>query len=126
MKSGYRGWRRLLQATRFSWQGLRAGWNSEAAIRQEILTLALLLPLALALPVTALEKALLISVSLLVLVVELLNSAIEALVDRVGSDYHPLSGKAKDLGSAAVLVALVLAASVWVLILWPLVSDHFN
>ncbi len=122
MKSGVTGIRRLVNASRYSWQGLTAAWQSEAAIRQEIITLAILLPIALILPVSPVEKALLIFSALLVLVVELINSALEAVVDRIGSELHELSGKAKDVGSAAVLVALVMAGLVWVIILLPLLK----
>lgn len=122
MKSGVTGIRRLVNASRYSWQGLTAAWQSEAAIRQEIIALAILLPIALILPVSPVEKALLIFSALLVLVVELINSALEAVVDRIGSELHELSGKAKDVGSAAVLVALVMAGLVWVIILLPLLK----
>lgn len=104
---------RLIKALGYSWQGLRAVFSSEAAFRQELALCAALLPVALWVEVSATERALLMASLLLVLIVELLNSAIEALVDRIGSEYHALSGKAKDAGSAAVLLSLVLAAAVW-------------
>ncbi len=115
---GNRGLRRLLRATRFSCQGLRAAVRHEAAFRQELLASLALVPLALWLGEGSLEKALLLASWLLVPLVELLNSAIEAVVDRIGDERHELSGRAKDLGSAAVLMALVNAAVVWGLLLF--------
>lgn len=122
MKPKVTGIRRLMNASRYSWQGLTAAWQSEAAIRQEIIALVILLPIAVLLPVSPIEKTLLIFSALLVLVVELINSALEAVVDRIGSEFHELSGKAKDVGSAAVLVALVMAGLVWGIILLPLLK----
>lgn len=112
------GLRRLVNATRYSLAGLRAAWRHEAAFRQECALAAILIPTGLWLGRSAVERALLIGVCLLVLVVELLNSAIEAVVDRIGAEPHALSGRAKDLGSAAVLVSLVLVAIVWALVAW--------
>src|SRR5512134_1786679 len=108
--------RRVLLATRFSWQGLRAGWRTQAALRYEICFSLLAIPLALWLGRTSMERALLIGSWLQVIVVELFNSAIETVVDRIGSDIHELSGRAKDLGSAAVFCSLILAAAVWSLL----------
>lgn len=122
MKPAVTGIRRLMNASRYSWQGLTAAWQSEAAIRQEIIALTILLPIAVLLPVSPIEKALLIFSALLVLVVELINSALEAVVDRIGAELHELSGKAKDVGSAAVLVALMMAGLVWLIILLPLLK----
>ncbi|EKE72988.1 diacylglycerol kinase [Gallaecimonas xiamenensis] len=119
MKPGHTGLKRILLAGRYSMQGLGAAWRSEAAVRQEIGLILLAVPASFFLPVTGLERALLIAAVLLVLVVELLNSAIEAVVDRIGPEYHELSGRAKDMGSAAVLITLLLAALVWLSILWP-------
>ena len=112
------GLRRILHATRYSIAGLRAAWRHEAAFRHECLLAALLVPLAFWIGRSAAERALLIGSCLLVLIVELLNSAVEAAVDRVGAERHPLAGRAKDLGSAAVLIGLVLAGTVWALIAW--------
>jgi diacylglycerol kinase (ATP) len=112
------GLRRLVSATRYSLAGLRAAWRHEAAFRQECALAAILIPAGLWLGRSAVERALLIGVCLLVLVVELLNSAIEAVVDRIGPESHALSGRAKDLGSAAVLMSLMLAAIVWALVAW--------
>jgi diacylglycerol kinase (ATP) len=112
------GWQRLWAATGYSIQGLRAAWINETAFRQELLLVLLLAPLACWLGTTATQRALLIFSLLLVLIVELINSAIEAIVDRIGSEHHELSGRAKDMGSAAVLVSLIAAAGVWALVAW--------
>lgn len=109
---------RLVRATVVSLAGLRAAWIHEAAFRQECWAAAVLVPAALWLGQNAVERALLIGTCLLVLIVELLNSAIEASVDRVGTDHHLLAGRAKDLGSAAVFTSLVLVLCVWGLIAW--------
>jgi diacylglycerol kinase (ATP) len=108
---------RILRAAGYSWRGLRAAARGEAAFRQELVLAALGMPLGLWLGEGGVEKAMLTASLLLVLIVELLNSALEAVVDRIGEERHPLSGMAKDLGSAAVLLALLLAASVWSLVL---------
>ncbi len=107
------GLRRLWLALGYSLKGLRSAFRYEAAFRQEVLLLLLAVPLAFLVAQTGLQVVLLIGVVLLVLVVELLNSAIENVVDRLGEEFHPLAGRAKDQGSAAVLVALVLAGLVW-------------
>ncbi len=112
------GLRHVVNATIYSFSGLRAAWIHEAAFRQESTLAALLIPAGLWLGEGAVEKAMLAGTCLLVLVVELLNSAIEAAVDRVGTDHHRLSARAKDLGSAAVFVSLVLTALVWGLVVW--------
>lgn len=114
------GLRRVINAFRYSCQGLSAAWKSEPAFRQEVILLIIAIIMALIVPVTGIERLLLIGSVWLVLVVELLNSAIEDVVDRVGQDYHLLSGRAKDIGSAAVLLTLLLALLVWLTILWPL------
>ncbi len=107
------GIRRILRATGFSAQGLAAAWKHEAAFRQETVLLIILIPTALWLGETVLVRALLIAVCLLVLIVELFNSAIEAAIDRHGEEQHELSGRAKDMGSAAVLISLVIVLLVW-------------
>lgn len=112
------GIRRLVNASHYSWQGLKAAFQHEAAFRQELLLFVLLAPVGLLLGETGIERAVLLASVLLLLVVELLNSAIEAVVDRFGGDQHELSGRAKDMGSAAVLITLVLVIVVWCLILW--------
>ncbi len=115
---GATGLRRIANATRNSLAGLASAWRCEAAFRQEVLAACLLIPLALLLDVPALGKAAMIASVLLVLVVELINSAIEATVDRISLERHELAGRAKDLGSAAVMLALVLAATVWAFVLF--------
>jgi diacylglycerol kinase (ATP) len=117
-KPGNTGFRRIVNATFFSLAGLRAAWQHEAAFRQELLLCIVMIPAGAWLGQTAVERALLIGSCLLVLIVELLNSGLEAIVDRVGLEPHRLSGQAKDLGSAAVLLSLVLTAVVWGLIAW--------
>ena len=116
MKPGNVGIKRLVSACGYSWKGLCAAWRHEAAFRQELLLLCLLTPLALWAPVTPLEKLTLIGALVALVVVELLNSAIEAVVDKTGSELHPLSGRAKDMGSAAVLLTLLMAIATWVVI----------
>jgi len=118
MKSEAKGVSRLFYASKYSWQGLMAGLKSEAALRQEIAALALLLPVIFWLDISAVERSMLLLSTLLVLIVELLNTAVETVVDRIGDDYHELSGKAKDLASAAVLITLLGAGAVWLMILW--------
>lgn len=118
MASERTGFDRLWRATGYSLAGLRAAWRHEAAFRQECALAAVLIPLAGWLGRSVLEVLVLVAPLLLVLAVELLNSAIEALVDRVGSDHHELSGRAKDLGSAAVFVALALVVLCWGAVLW--------
>lgn len=117
MASENTGLRRVLLAARYSWQGLTTCYRKEAAFRQELWLVLLLAPLALWLGKDGVERALLIGSLMLVLVVELLNTGIENVVDRVGSEPHKLSGRAKDMGSAAVFVSLVTTALVWVLVL---------
>ena len=114
---GETGIRRIVSAARNSVAGLAAALRHEDAFRQELILAAILLPIALFMNVTFLEKSLLVGSVLLVLIVELLNSAIEATVDRVSLEVHPLAKRAKDLGSAAVMLSLVLAASVWLFVL---------
>lgn len=108
---------RIWRATRFSWQGLRAALRHEAAFRQELALTLVLAPLGLWLGSNGVERALLLGALLLVLITELVNSAIEAAVDRHGPDPHDLSGRAKDIGSAAVFVALVNVPVIWGLVL---------
>lgn len=116
------GLARLLGALRYSVAGLRHAVRVEHAFRQEVILFAVAVPVAWLLPVSPLERLLLIGSLGLVLIVELLNSAIEATVDRVGAERHPLSGQAKDLGSAAVMLTLLLAAGAWLTVLWPLAA----
>ena len=113
MKPGDTGLTRIRKATGYSMAGLRAAWQHESAFRQETALLLVMIPLALWLGETIAERAMLIATGLFVLVVELLNSAVEAAVDRIGRDPHNLSGRAKDLGSAAVFVSLVTVGLIW-------------
>jgi diacylglycerol kinase (ATP) len=115
---GKTGIRRIWNALNYSLWGLRSAFKNEDAFRQEVFLSILLIAAAFFLEVAALERALMIFSVLLVLVVELLNSAIEAAVDRVSLEHHSLSKRAKDIGSAAVFVSLVNVALVWGLILW--------
>jgi len=114
---GKTGLTRLTNAWRYTRAGLAAAWRHEDAFRQEVMLASLLVPLALWLPVGAAGHALMIGSIALVLVVELLNSALEAVVDRISLDAHELAGRAKDLGSAAVFVALINVVATWALVL---------
>ena len=116
MKPAKKGIARLLDATEYSLKGMMAALKFEAAFRQEITLGILLLPFGIWLGQTAVEHALLIGSLLLVLIVEILNSAIEAVVDRIGDEFHELAGRAKDMGSAAVMLALLNVFVVWGLI----------
>lgn len=115
---GKTGLRRVLNALHYSLSGLRAAYTCEDAFRQEAVLAVFLIPLALYLPVGGLGRALMISSVLLVLIIELINSAVEATVDRISLDNHRLAKRAKDIGSAAVLFALVNVLAVWVCVLW--------
>ncbi len=115
---GHTGIKRLVNAIRYSWQGIRAAYQHEEAFRQEILLAVIAIPLALYLGDTNIEQALLISAILLIMIAELLNTGIEAITDRVSTDHHELAGRAKDIGSAAVMLSFVHAAAVWGLILF--------
>ena len=112
-KPGATGITRIINATGYSMKGLKSAWINEAAFRQELVLVLALMPLAGWLGNSLNEILLLICISWLVVIVEVLNSAIEAVVDRIGSEHHELSGRAKDLGSAAVFIALALNALVW-------------
>jgi diacylglycerol kinase (ATP) len=114
---GRRGLRRVLNATGYSLDGLRAAWAHEDAFRQEVTLAALLVPIAVLLPVALVEKILLIGVVVLVLIVELLNTGIEAAVDRDSFEINPLGKRAKDFGSAAVMFSLLLAGGTWIAII---------
>ncbi|WP_409524941.1 diacylglycerol kinase [Nitrincola sp. MINF-07-Sa-05] len=117
MKPGKTGITRIVAAARYSWKGLRSTWQTEAAFRQEVVACLLLAPWIFFFELTGVERALLLSSLILVLIVELLNSSIEAVVDRIGTEHSELSGKAKDAGSAAVLLTILLATAIWILIL---------
>ncbi len=112
-----KGLKRLINACFFSAAGFKATWQHEEAFRQEVILFIIALPLALWLGDSPVEKSLLLGSLVLVMLVELLNSAVEAVVDRVGFEHHELSGRAKDIGSAAVTLALIWAAITWLLIL---------
>ena len=112
-KPGATGITRIINATGYSMKGLKSAWINEAAFRQELLLILLLMPLAFWIGDSLNEILLLVCISWLVVIVEMLNSAVEAVVDRIGSEHHELSGRAKDLGSAAVFIALALNALVW-------------
>ena len=116
MKPGHTGLRRIQAATRFSLRGLRSAWRGEAAFRQECVAAIVLTPAAFLLAETLTQAALLLAVLGLVLVTELLNSALEAAVDRIGETPHELSARAKDMGSAAVFVSLTIAGATWALV----------
>ena len=112
-----RGFKRLVYATVYSWQGLRAAIKHESAFRQEFALFIVMTIVSFCLDVTAIERLMMISSLILVMIVEALNSAIECVVDRVSTDVHKLSGRAKDYGSLAVLLSLIIAVSTWLLIL---------
>ncbi len=110
---------RLVRAIGYSLAGFLATWRSEASFRQEVLVFIMFAPLGLWLGRTGVERAMLVGTLMVVLIVELLNTAIETVVDRIGETHDELSGRAKDMGSAAVLVSLVLVVFVWVAVLLP-------
>ncbi|HHV49949.1 MAG TPA: diacylglycerol kinase [Rhodocyclaceae bacterium] len=116
---GKQGLTRLFNALGYSRDGLAAAWKHEAAFREEVLLLLLAVPLALYFGQDGLARALLIGSLLLVLIVEILNSGLEAIVDKASPEKHELAKRAKDMGSAAVLLALINAAVVWACVLWP-------
>jgi diacylglycerol kinase (ATP) len=124
MAGDTKGLRRLWNACGYSWTGLRAAWRYEEAFRQEIMLVGALVPVAIWLARSPLELMLLLGSGLLVLIVELLNSAIEAVTDRVGLERHELSARAKDLGSAAVMLSLILMGLVWSGVLWQRFSQN--
>lgn len=112
------GLKRLVAATGFSLSGLRTAFRSEEAFRQEVLVALVLLPVGWWLGTNAVERILLLASVWLVLIVELLNTAVEYTVDRIGTEHHELSGRAKDIGSAAVLLSLIMAAFTWGCLAW--------
>ena len=117
-KPGKTGLARIIDATAYSIAGLKAAWQHEAAFRQESLLMLLLLPLAIWLGETPGEKAIMVFVSLLLPLFELVNSSIEAVVDRISSEHHELAGRAKDIGSALVFVSLLNILIVWSVIIF--------
>ena len=114
---------RILLATKWSLQGLRAAWLNESSFRLEVYLFVVLAPLGLWLGASAIERALLLGSCMLVLSIELLNSAIEAVIERYGAEHHELAGRAKDMGSAAVFVTMMNVLLVWGLILVPRLMD---
>jgi len=118
---GNKGFTRAWHAAKNSWCGLVYAFMEESAFRQELTLFALLTPLAIFMPINYLEKALLISSLIMVLVVELLNSSVEAAIDRISFEHHDLSKRAKDFGSAAVMLALFIAILLWAAVSIPLV-----
>jgi diacylglycerol kinase (ATP) len=118
LKPGNTGLRRIIKAGGFSWQGLKAAYCHETAFRQELWAVFVLLPCSFLLADTIMEQALLIFCLLLILICEIINSAIEAVVDRHGNEIHELAGRAKDMGSAAVLLAIINAIIIWALIIF--------
>jgi diacylglycerol kinase (ATP) len=111
------GIRRIIAATKYSIDGLKLAAKTESAFKQELVASVFLLPLAIWLGENAIEQSLLIASVVMIMIVELLNTAVEAVVDRVSSDIHELSRQAKDLGSAAVFLSISLAILVWILLL---------
>ena len=116
---GKKGIVRIVHATFNSFAGLQDAWRNESAFRQEVLLAAIMVPIACIVHVSNAERAMLIGSVLLVMIVELLNTGVEAAIDRISFDHHSLSKRAKDIGSAAVFMALVMCAIVWLLILPP-------
>ena len=117
-KAGATGITRIINAAGYSWLGFKAAYKNEAAFRQEFWLAIVLIPAAIYLGETLLDKAILICSILFVLVVELLNSAIESVVDRIGDEHHKLSGRAKDMGSSAVFLAITITIIIWVAVLY--------
>ncbi|MFH0261908.1 diacylglycerol kinase [Vibrio barjaei] len=115
------GIKRIIYAARYSWLGLIAAWKNEAAFRQEVAALIAAVIIALVIDVSLFQKVALVGSVVFVMIVELMNSAVEAVVDRIGLERHELSGRAKDLGSAAVFLAIGLALMIWAAIFW----SHF-
>ena len=117
---------RVVRALGYSLEGLAAAWRSEGAFRQEVICAVVLIPIACIAPATVVERVLLVGSVLLVLMVELLNSSVEAAIDRISAERHPLSKKAKDAGSAAVFVAIVAGTLAWLAILGPWLLGLFK
>ncbi|MHA8115719.1 diacylglycerol kinase [Kosakonia cowanii] len=122
MANNTTGFIRIIKAAGYSWKGVRAAWINEAAFRQEGVAVVLAIIIAAFLDIDVITRVLLIGSVTLVMIVEILNSAIEAVVDRIGPEFHELSGRAKDMGSAAVLMTILLALFTWISLLW----SHFR
>ncbi|MEQ4454124.1 MULTISPECIES: diacylglycerol kinase [Kosakonia] len=122
MANNTTGFTRIIKAAGYSWKGVRAAWINEAAFRQESVAVILAIIIACWLDIDTMTRVMLIGSVTLVMIVEILNSAIEAVVDRIGAEFHELSGRAKDMGSAAVLMSILLAMFTWIALLW----SHFR
>jgi diacylglycerol kinase (ATP) len=120
---GKKGFVRLWNALGYSRDGIAAAWKNEAAFREEVLLAAIAIPLAFYLGKTGVERALLVGSIIFILIVEILNSAVEAVVDKASPEKHDLAKRAKDMGSAAVLLSLMNAAVIWACVLWPFGGD---
>jgi diacylglycerol kinase (ATP) len=118
-KAGATGLTRIINAAGYSWLGLKAAYLNEAAFRQELLLVIALTPVAFIYGPSYADKAILIASLVFILLIEILNSAVEAVVDRFGDEIHPLSGRAKDMGSAAVLLAFIITGLIWFSIFTP-------
>ena len=125
MKAQKHGITRLINATRYSKQGLGFAWKHESAFREEVIASIVLVIAAFFLADNHIEVILLVGSCLIVMMVELINSAIEAVVDRIGTEHHPLAGAAKDVASAAVLMSLILFIFTWAVILINKITDWF-
>ena len=112
-KTGATGFTRIINAAAYSWAGLKAAYSNEAAFRQELWLVIVLSPVAVIFGPSNADKALLLASLIFILLIEILNSALEAVVDRFGDEIHPLSGRAKDMGSAAVLLAFFITGLIW-------------
>jgi diacylglycerol kinase (ATP) len=112
-KTGATGLTRIINAAGYSWAGLKAAYTNEAAFRQELWLVIVLSPVAVIFGPSVADKAVLLASLIFILLIEILNSALEAVVDRFGDEMHPLSGRAKDMGSAAVLLAFFITGLVW-------------
>jgi diacylglycerol kinase (ATP) len=123
MKPGRTGITRLIAATGYSWRGIRATFRNEAAFRQELLLATVLFAASFEVAATLVEWLLLVLPLFVLLIVELLNSAVETVVDRIGDEPHTLSGQAKDMGSAAVMFSLLMLAAAWIPLLWNYFKD---
>lgn len=117
-KPNRKGLARIVAATQYSLRGLQAAYRNEEAIRQELWAGVVIIPLAFLIADSGVELALLLGSAILIFLMELVNSAIESVVDRISLEHHPLSGQAKDIGSALVMVALIIFATVWLAILF--------
>jgi|SRR5699024_10308797 len=117
-KPGKKGVARIIAAAGYSWRGLKAAYRSETAIRQELMAGIIVIPCAFFFASNGVELALLLGSVLLIFLMELVNSALEAIVDRIGMEYHPLSGQAKDIGSALVMIAMLICVIVWAAIIF--------